>query len=122
MADSDVTPVGFASFGATPPAGVSEADFKSALLREQYRSLARLGPYVHAVVILATAALCGATARTSSLLDGVLLPAALIAVSMFWLISWLKARAGVERVTLDSPGARSRAPASSGRRWRLRSP
>jgi diguanylate cyclase (GGDEF)-like protein len=101
MADSDVTPDGFASFGAAPPAGVSEADFKSALLHEQYRSVARLGPYVHAVVILAAAALCGATARTSSLLDGVLLPAALIAVSMFRLISWLKARAGVERVTLD---------------------
>jgi diguanylate cyclase (GGDEF)-like protein len=101
MADSDVMPDGLAPCGAAPPAGIAEGDFKSALLREQYRSLARLGPYVHAVVILATTALCGATARTSPLIDGILLPAALVAVSIFRLISWLKARAGVERVTLD---------------------
>jgi hypothetical protein len=51
MADSDLSPDGFAACGATPPPEASEADFKSALLREQYRSLARLGPYVHGVVI-----------------------------------------------------------------------
>ena len=101
MADSDVSPDGFASCGATLPPEAPETEFKSALMREQYRSLARLGPYVHGVVILATVALCGATARTSSLLDGIVLPAALLAVSMFRLISWLKARARVERVTLD---------------------
>jgi predicted signal transduction protein with EAL and GGDEF domain len=101
MADSDVSPDGFASCGATLLPEAPEAEFKSALMREQYRSLARLGPYVHGVVILTTVALCGATARTSSLLDGIVLPTALLAVSMFRLISWLKARAGVERVTLD---------------------
>jgi diguanylate cyclase (GGDEF)-like protein len=100
MAECDVSPDVFASCGATPPTEASAADFKSALLREQYRSLARLGPYVHAVVILTTAALCGATARTS-LLGGIVLPAALLAVSIFRLISWLRARAGVELVTLD---------------------
>ncbi|HEY1452171.1 MAG TPA: diguanylate cyclase [Roseiarcus sp.] len=102
MADSDLSPDGFAACGATPPPEASEADFKSALLREQYRSLARLGPYVHGVVILATVALCGATARTSSFLDGIVLPTAVLAVSMFRLAAWLKARAGVERVTLDA--------------------
>jgi diguanylate cyclase (GGDEF)-like protein len=101
MANSDVLLDSFAPCGATPTGEASEADFKPALLREQYRSMARLGPYVHGVVILATTALCGATTRTSSLLDGMVLPAALIAVSMFRLISWLKARAGVERVTLE---------------------
>ncbi len=101
MADCDVSPDGFASCGAMPPGEASEADYKSALLREQYRSLARLGPYVHLLVILATAALCGATARTSSLLGGIILPSALLAVSTFRLVSWLKARPGVERATLD---------------------
>jgi diguanylate cyclase (GGDEF)-like protein len=100
MAECDVSPAVFASCGATPTTEAAAANFKSALLREQYRSLARLGPYVHAVVILTTAALCGATARTS-LLDGIALPAALLAVSIFRLISWLRARAGVELVTLD---------------------
>jgi hypothetical protein len=47
MIDSDVVPEHFVSSGATSPAGISEADFKAALLREQSRSLARLGPYVH---------------------------------------------------------------------------
>jgi diguanylate cyclase (GGDEF)-like protein len=79
----------------------SEADFSAALLREQYRSLARLGPYVHAVVILAALALFAVAAPTGSLLDGVLLPAALIAVSLFRLRSWFQARASVELETLD---------------------
>ena len=100
MADSDVSPDGFAFCGATPPLEASEADFKSALLREQYRSLARLGPYVHGVVILATVTLCGATARTS-VLEGIVLPAGLVAVSTFRLISWLKARDWVERATVN---------------------
>ena len=78
-----------------------EADFKAALMREQYRTLARLGPYVHGVVILATVALCAATQRTSSLLDGMILPAALLALSLSRLISWLKARGRVERERLE---------------------
>ena len=78
----------------------SEAAFKAALLREQYRSLARLGPYVHGIVIVAALALFGAT-PTGSLLTGTLLPTALIAVSVFRLSSWFKARAGVELEALD---------------------
>jgi diguanylate cyclase (GGDEF)-like protein len=101
MADSDVTPDGFASCGAMAPGEAFEADYKSALLREQYRSLARLGPYVHLLVILSTAALCCATARTSSLIAGIVLPSALLAVSSFRLVSWLRVRPGVERVALD---------------------
>ncbi len=100
MADSDVLPGGLASCGATPFLEASEAEFKSALLREQYRSLARLGPYVHGVIVLTTVALCGATAQASAL-GGIILPAALLAVSTFRLLSWLKARDGVERATLD---------------------
>ncbi len=101
MTDCDLSPDGFPCCDATPPGEACEADFESALLREQYRSLARLGPYVHGVVILATVALCSATARTSPPLDGIVFPAALLAVSIFRLISWLKARRDVERVTLD---------------------
>jgi len=101
MADSDVTPDGFASCGATPPAAASEADFKSALLREQYRSLARLGPYVHGVILLSTLALCGG-ARPTSLCGGTILPAALLAFSTFRLVAWLKARAGVDRAKLGA--------------------
>jgi diguanylate cyclase (GGDEF)-like protein len=100
MADSDVLPDGFASCGTTPFPEASEAEFKSALSREQYRSLARLAPYVHGVIILTTVALCGATAGTS-LLWGVVLPAALLLISTFRLFSWLKAREAVERATAD---------------------
>jgi diguanylate cyclase (GGDEF)-like protein len=76
------------------PSGSPEATFDAALLREQYRALTRLGPYVHAVVIVTALALFGATARTSSVLNA--LPAALIAVSLFRLVSWFRARASVE--------------------------
>jgi predicted signal transduction protein with EAL and GGDEF domain len=88
---------------------VSEADFSAALLREQYRSLARLGPYVHGVVILATLAMFAGAAPTGSRFDGILLPAALIGVSVFRLVSWFKARANVEHETLDVIRRRVRA-------------
>jgi diguanylate cyclase (GGDEF)-like protein len=78
-----------------------EADFEAALLREQYRTLARLGPYINGVVILATVALCATAQRTSSLLDGMVLPAALLAASLYRLISWLKARRRVDLERLD---------------------
>jgi diguanylate cyclase (GGDEF)-like protein len=100
MSDFDLSPDGFCCCGETPPGEASEAEFKSVLLREQYRSLARLGPYVHGVVILATAGLWAATAPTS-LIAGILLPAGLLAVSTLRLISWLKARESVERVTIE---------------------
>ena len=89
-----------AACGAPPGFGTPEADFNAALVREQYRSLARLGPYVHGIVIVAALAFFGAT-PTSSLLTGILLPTALIAVSVFRLSSWFKARAGVEIEALD---------------------
>jgi diguanylate cyclase (GGDEF)-like protein len=89
-----------AAFGAPPGFGAPEADFNAAILREQYRSLARLGPYVHGIVIVAALAFFGA-APTGSLLTGMLLPTALIAVSVFRLSSWFKARAGVELEALD---------------------
>jgi predicted signal transduction protein with EAL and GGDEF domain len=85
-----------AAGGAPPGFDTSEAAFNAALLREQYRSLARLGPYVHGIVIVTALAFFGAT-PTGSLLTGILLPTALIAVSVFRLSSWFKARAGVER-------------------------
>jgi diguanylate cyclase (GGDEF)-like protein len=90
-----------AGCGAAPSFEAFEASFNAALLREQYRSLARLGPYVHGVVILAALALFCATGPTGSLLDGILLPAALIVVSLFRLISWFRARAVVELEALD---------------------
>ena len=100
MSDCDLLPDGFDSRGETPPGETGAAEFESALLREQYRSLARLGPYVHGVIILATAALYCATAP-ASLIAGILLPAALLAVSTLRLMSWLRARESVERVTID---------------------
>ena len=63
--------------------------------------LARLGPHVHGVVILATVALYATTERTSSLLDGMVLPAALVALSLSRVISWFSARGRVERERLD---------------------
>ena len=68
--------------GAPPGFDPPEAAFNAALLREQYRLLARLGPYVHGIVIVAALALFGAT-PTGSLLTSLLLPTALIAVSVF---------------------------------------
>jgi predicted signal transduction protein with EAL and GGDEF domain len=92
MAHGDVPPEGPAACGA--PSGSPEATFDAALLREQYRALTRLGPYVHAVVIVAALALFGVTAPTGSLLNA--LPAALVAVSLFRLVSWFQARGSVE--------------------------
>jgi diguanylate cyclase (GGDEF)-like protein len=89
-----------AAGGAPPGFDTPEAAFDAALLREQYRSLARLGPYVHGIVIVAALALFGAT-PTGSLLTGILLPTALITVSVFRLSSWFKARADVELEALD---------------------
>jgi diguanylate cyclase (GGDEF)-like protein len=89
-----------AACGAPPGFDAPEADFDAALLREQYRSLTRLGPYVHGIIIVAALAFFGA-APTGSLLTGVLLPTALIAVSVFRLSSWFKARAGVDLEALD---------------------
>ena len=65
MATLDFPPEGAAPREPGSMGEAREADFKAALLREQYRTLARLGPYVHGVVILATVALCATTQRTS---------------------------------------------------------
>src|SRR3984957_10593392 len=89
-----------AAGGAPSGFDTPEAAFNAALLREQYRSLARLAPYVHGIVIVAALAFFGMT-PTGSLLTGFLLPTALIAVSVFRLSSWVKARAGVELEALD---------------------
>jgi diguanylate cyclase (GGDEF)-like protein len=99
MAQGHVSFNGIAACAATPGFDSSEAAFNAALLREQYRALTRLGPYVHGVVIVAAVALFGATAPTSWLLKA--LPAALIAVSLCRLVSWLEARANVEFEALD---------------------
>ncbi len=100
MAQCGVSFNGVAACAAGERFDTSDADFKAAILREQYRSLARLGPYVHGVVIVAALAFFGAT-PTGSLLTGILLPTALIAISVFRLASWLQMRAGVEREGLD---------------------
>jgi len=109
MAECGVSPHGVAACIAAAGGETSEADFSEALLREQYRSLARLGPYVHGVVILAALALFVGAAPTRSLLDGIFLPAALIAVCALRLRSWFKARASVELETLDVVRGRVRA-------------
>jgi diguanylate cyclase (GGDEF)-like protein len=100
---------GVAASSAAEAAEISEADFSAALLRAQYRSLARLGPYVHGVVILAALGLFGPIASTNSLLETVLPPVALISVSVFRLVAWFRARAGVEDETLDTVRRRVRA-------------
>ena len=92
---------GVAACGAARGLDPSETAFNAALLREQYRALARLGPYVHGIVILAALAFFCATKPTGSLLAGVVLPAALIAASAFRLVCWFNARAGVEFEALD---------------------
>jgi hypothetical protein len=114
-----------AAGGVPPGFDTPEAAFNAALLREQYRSLARLGPYVHGIVIVAALAFFGAT-PTGSLLTGILLPTALIAVSVFRLSSWFKARAGVELEALDRVRRKVRAasvlgPTLTRSRWRQRS-
>ena len=101
MVEHGVSLDGVAACGAARGFDPSESAFNAALLREQYRALARLGPYVHGIVILAALAFFCATRPTGSLLAGVVLPAALIAVSAFRLICWFKARAGVEFEALD---------------------
>jgi len=119
MASFDFPTEGAAPFEPEPVIEASDAHFEAALLRAQYRSLARLSPYVHGVVILATVALCGAARQRSTLLDGFVLPAALVVVSLTRLIFWLKARGRVERETLHLIPREVRAQAFSGRRSRL---
>jgi diguanylate cyclase (GGDEF)-like protein len=99
MAQGRVSFNGIAACAATPGFDSSEAAFNAALLREQYRALTRLGPYVHGVIIVAALALFGATAPTGWLLKA--LPAALIGVSLFRLVSWFQARANVEFEALE---------------------
>jgi diguanylate cyclase (GGDEF)-like protein len=99
MAQGRVSFNGVAACGATPGFDSSEAAFNAALLREQYRALTRLGPYVHGVIIVAALALFSATAPTGWLLKA--LPAALIGVSLFRLVSWFQARANVEFEALE---------------------
>ena len=89
-----------AACGVAPDLDACEAAFNAALLREQYRALARLGPYVHGIVIVTALAFFGAT-PTGSLLTGILLPTALIGVSVFRLASWFRARPRVEVEALD---------------------
>src|SRR5579862_4779438 len=101
MAQRGVSFNAVAACGAAPDFDSSEPAFDAALLREQYRALARLGPYVHAVVILAALALFCATRPGASFFAGIILPAALIAVSVFRLVSWFRARANVELEALD---------------------
>src|ERR1700722_20263270 len=100
MAQCGVSANGVVACGAAPGFETSEATFNAALLREQYRSLARLGPYVHRIVIVAALELFGGT-PTGSLLTGFLPTTGLTAVSVFRLSSWFKARAGVEFEALD---------------------
>lgn len=102
MAECGVSPHGVAARSAATSGETWEADFDEALLREQYRSLARLGPYIHGAVILTALALFAGTAPTRSLIEGTFLPAALIAVSVLRFRSWCKARAGVEDEALDA--------------------
>jgi hypothetical protein len=101
MADRHVSAHGFDSLGATPPGEAAEADLKSALLREQYRSLTRLSPYVHGIAIVAALACCAAAIGSSLLPSGIILPLAVIAFSMSRARAWIKARSRVEHETLD---------------------
>jgi diguanylate cyclase (GGDEF)-like protein len=101
MASFDFPRAGASSFELASADEAGEGDFETALLREQYRMLARMVPYVHGVVILAIVALCATTERTGSLLGGMVLPAALLALSLARLIAWINARSRVERETLD---------------------
>ena len=91
---------GAAAYDAVTDFDISDAAFDAALLREQYRALTRLGPYVHGVVIAAALTFFGVTPN-GSLLTGLVLPSALIAVSLFRLLSWFKARASVEHDPLE---------------------
>ena len=102
MAERGVSPHAVAACSALARREISEADFDEALLREQYRSLARLGPYVHGAAILTALALFVGAVPTRSPLDGILLPSMLITVSVLRLRCWFKARAGVEDETLDA--------------------
>jgi diguanylate cyclase (GGDEF)-like protein len=90
-----------AACGAASDFDPSESAFNATLLREQYRALARLGPYVHGIVILAALALFCATRPGASFFAGIIVPAALITVSVFRLVSWFRARENVELEALD---------------------
>ncbi len=69
---------------------------KDAMLREQYRSLATLMPYLYIIVILTTILLAYATRNIAPTYITIALPAPLLSASLYRLNYWLKARRIVE--------------------------
>jgi diguanylate cyclase (GGDEF)-like protein len=87
--------------GAALLAGSVDANLDAALLREQYRSLASLAPYIYAAVIAAAAAMGFAMRGMSSPLRTFVVLSALLAVVIPRLIYWLRARRSLAAQSLD---------------------
>ncbi|HZZ62588.1 MAG TPA: EAL domain-containing protein [Roseiarcus sp.] len=100
MALFDLSLRDLARLGSAPAAASSETDLNDALLREQYRSLARIAPYHCGVAIVGTAML-GYFARETSWPVGAIVLVPACAYVLFKLVYWLAVRPRIERQGLD---------------------
>src|SRR3974390_2979801 len=96
----DFSPEAFAPRDRSPVCDGSEGDFEAALLREQYRSLARMAPYYCGVATVGTVMLGCFVRETSSPLTAIVLAGA-FAFVLFRLVYWLRVRPRIERQSLD---------------------
>jgi len=81
----------------TGAAAAQDDELSVSMLREQYRSLATLVPYLYVVVIVSTILFAYATRNSTPIFVTMILPAPLLAVAVFRLRYWMNARGEVER-------------------------
>ena len=100
MALSEVSTSALARTDCAPLRKFANSDIDHALLREQYRSLARIAPYHCGVAIVATAVVGCLAGTTSSPLGAIVLVGALAFV-LYRLAHWLEVRPCMECQSLD---------------------
>ena len=85
-----------AALAPPSPTDTGDDDLSISMLREQYRSLATLVPYLYVVVIVSTILLAYATRNNTPVLVTLVLPAPLLAIAAARLKYWVDARRDVD--------------------------
>ncbi len=100
MALFDLSPRGFGRVGPTLVADTREADLDAVLVREQYRSLARLAPYFYGAAIAAAAGLGLAACRAAAPHWTVAVSGALLPITVLQMAYWLRTGKHVDSLGL----------------------
>jgi diguanylate cyclase (GGDEF)-like protein len=100
MAATNVSPRAVIGSGEALIDDLVDANFEGALIREQYRSLARLAPYFYGQAIIAAAALCTIVSSAWPTLLIAAVPAALLPAAALRTAHWMRARRRVDRLSL----------------------